>query len=91
MKLLPHLVPSSNIPKEIELGRTKLGYVIQFGLSVYYRKMLFGALLPGFGVRIRFVSCFDEAFTNISKRKQMDVHVFYFDEQKQQVVRSYVG
>ena len=39
-----------------------------------------------------FVLCrASEAFNNISKRKQMDVHVFYFDEQKQQVVRSYVG
>ena len=65
--------------------------IIQFGLAVYYKKLLFSSLLPGVGVKVRFVSCFDEAFNQISKRKQMDVHVIYFDESKQKVVRSYIG
>ena len=35
VKLLPRIVPGNEVVKEIELGRTKLGYIIQFGLAVY--------------------------------------------------------
>ena len=75
----------------MELKRTKLGYIIQFGLAIYYIKILFSFLLPKFGVYPRFVLCFDNAFNRISKRKQMDVHDIYFDEAKQKVVRSHIG
>ena len=91
VEFFPILFPDSSIPAQLELKRTKLGYIIQFGLAVYYKKLLFSSLLPGVGVKVRFVSCFDEAFNRISKCKQMDVHVIYFYESKQKVVRSYIG
>ena len=38
IKLTKVLFPDSKIPEQLELGRTKLGYVIQFGLAPYYKE-----------------------------------------------------
>ena len=83
--------PVSDIPDKLQLGRIKIGYLVQFGLAPYYRAQIFRLLLPKAGFPPKFVSCFDEAFNRISKRKQMDVHVIFFDSNKQEVVRSFVG
>ena len=85
------LFPDSKMPEQLELRRTKLGYLLQFGLAPYYKDQLFSSLLPLTGFVPKFVSCFDESFNHISKWKQMDVHIFHFHEVKQQVVRSYIG
>ena len=61
-----------------------------FGLAPYYRAQIFSLLLPEAGFPPKFVSCFDGAFNRISKRKQMDVLVIFFDSNKQ-VVRSFIG
>ena len=83
--------PDSDIPDKLQLGRTKIGYLVQFGLVHYYRAQIFSLLLSEAGFPPNFVSCFDEAFNRISKRKQMDVHVIFFDRNKQEVVRSLIG
>ena len=90
-EMLQVYCPDSDVPKHIQLGRTKIGYLIQFGLAPYYRAQIFSSLLPKVGTAPRFTSCFDEAFNRISKRKQMDVHTIYFDDEKMQVVRNYIG
>ena len=83
--------PDSDIPDTLQLGRTKIGYPVQFGLPPYYRAQIFGLLLPEAGFPPKFLSCFDEAFNRTSKRKQMDVYVIFFDSNKQEVVRSFIG
>ena len=85
------LLPDSKIPEKLGLGRTKLGYLLQFDLAPNYKEQLFSSLLPVTGFAPKFLSCFDETFNHILTWKQMDVHVFYFHEEKQQVVRSYIG
>ena len=74
------LFPDSKLPEQLELGKTKLGYLLQFGLASYCKEQFFSLLLPVNGFARKFVYCFDEAFNHISKRKEMDVHVFYFYE-----------
>ena len=91
VKPIKMLLPDSKIPEQLGLGRTKLGYLHQFGLAPNYREQLFSSLLPVTGFAPKFVSCFDETFNHISTWKERDVHVFYFHEEKQQVVRSYIG
>ena len=81
----------SKIPEQFKLRRTKLGYLLQFGLAPCYKEQLLSSLLPVTGVAPKFVFCFNKAFNHISKQKQTDVHVFYFHEEKQQVVRFYIG
>ena len=83
--------PDSDIPDKLQLGWTKIGYLVQFGLAPYYRVQMFSLLLPEAGFPPKFLSCFDEAFNRISKRKQMDVHLTFFDSNKQEVVRSFIG
>ena len=86
------LFPGSKIPEQLELGRTKLSYLLQFGLAPYYKKQLFSSLLPVTSFAPKFVSCFDEAITSRSGNKWMFYfYFFYFYEEKQQVVRSYIG
>ena len=83
--------PDSDIPDKLQLGRTKIGYLVQFGLVPYYRAQIFSLLLPEAGFPPKFVSCFDEAFNRISKRKQTDVHMIFLNNNKQEVVRSFTG
>ena len=80
------LFPDSKIPEQLELG-----YLLQFGLAPYYKDQLFSSLLAVTGFAPKFVSCIDKAFNHILKRTQIDGHVVYFHEEKQQVVRSYIG
>ena len=44
---------------------------------------IFSLLLPEADFPPKIVSCFDEAFNRICKQKQMDVHVIFFDSNKQ--------
>ena len=83
--------PDSQIASRVELGRTKIGYLITFDLASYYMTQLFRSLLPGTGTVPRFISCFDEAFNRVSKQRQMDVYITFFDEKKSPVVGSYLG
>ena len=53
--------------------------------------LIFSLLLPEDDFPPQFFSCFDEAFNRISKQKQMGVHVIFFDSNKQEVVRSFIG
>ena len=73
VKLTKVLFPDSKIPEQLELGRTKLGYLLQFGLASNCKEQFFSTLLPVIGSAPKFVSCFDEAFNHILKWKQMDV------------------
>ena len=66
------MFPDSEIASEILLGRTKLGYVVNY-------------------VTPKFPSCFDESFNRISNRKQLDVHLIYFDDAGSLVKRRYIG
>ena len=91
VKLKKVLFPDSKISEQLELGRTKLVYLPQFSFVPYFKKQLFSSLLPVTGFAAKFVSCFDEAFNLMSKQKQMYVYDFYFHEEKQKVVRSYIG
>ena len=86
VKLTKVLFPDSKIPEKLELGRTKLGYLLQLDLAPYYKEQLFSSLLPVTGFAPKFVSCFNKAFNHISKQEQMDVHDFYFHEENQQVL-----
>ena len=83
--------PDSDILNKLQLGWTKIGYLVQLDLAPYYRAQIFSLLLPEADFPPKFVSCFDEAFNRISKQKQVDVHVIFFDSNKQEVVRFFIG
>lgn len=63
-------------PDKLQLGRTKFGYLKQFGLTSFNKEKVLSFLLRESGIASRFVSCFIEAPNGKSKRKQMNVHLF---------------
>ena len=55
----------------MEIVTTKMVYIINIGLALYFQKKLFNA----FNATPKFSSCFDESFNRTSNKKQMDVHL----------------
>ena len=80
VKLLKVLFPDSKLPEQLKLVRTKLGYLLQFGLAATFVLIL---ITPSCWFCTKICIFFREAFNYISKRKQMGAHVFYFHEEKQ--------
>ena len=73
------------------LSATKLTYIINFGLAVYFKDSIMKELAPKERLPPRFVSCFDESFNKVTYSKQMDIHLLYFDEKLRRVNRVYIG
>ena len=68
------MFPDSNIASSMELGRTKIGFIINHGLAPYFKDKLFKSLVPEcFSNAPRFVYCFDESFNKVSNKKQMSI------------------
>ena len=79
------MFPDSKIAQEFSLGRTKMGYLILYGIFPYFQTKLQQSLR---GVK-HIVVCFDESLNKISQRGQMDVVVRFFDETCQRVTTQY--
>ena len=70
-KTFRRMFPDSQIAQQFKLGRTKLSYVLYFGLAEYFRQLL----LEDLRKCQYFVVAFDESFNTISQRGQMDLHI----------------
>ena len=57
------------IPGKPQLGRIKLGWLIQFGETPSYKENAFPLLLPESSFAPKFALHFIEAFNGTSKRK----------------------
>ena len=66
--LLQYIFPDSQIAKQVQLHRTKLGYVVNHGLAPYYKETIISAIKDA----SHFVACFDESFVAVSNRKQLE-------------------
>ena len=81
----------SEIAMLIEIGRTKLGYNVNYGLAPYYKDKLYECLVPkGDSVHPKFVACFDECYNSVTHNNQFDVHVIYIDESTRRVTKKYL-
>ena len=84
--LLQYIFPDSEIAKQVQLHRTKLGYVVNHGLAPYYKEKI-SAIKDA----SHFVACFDESFNAVSNTKQLDVHIISFNKTIKIVERNYIG
>lgn len=66
----------SEIAKQLTLGKTKMAYIVSFGLAQYFT----ASLLKTIQICPFYVICFDEAFNRISQRCQMDLVIRYWDD-----------
>ena len=60
----------SVISAQVKLARTKLHYLIEFGLAKCYKEKIFSSLLTKAVLLPIFASCFDEAFISYSFEKE---------------------
>ena len=79
------MFPDNKIAKSLELGATKLKYVINFGIAPYFRDILYNHLKSDC-----FVISFDESLNDYTQNCQMDILIRNFDHVEDSVKVRYV-
>ena len=79
------MFPDSEIARKFTCGEKKTAYMSVFGIGDHLKK---AALSEVNGL---FVLLFDESLNKKMQDKQLDIHVRYWDNQKQSVVTRYIG
>ncbi|KAI4796404.1 hypothetical protein KUCAC02_027784 [Chaenocephalus aceratus] len=70
------MFPDSEIAKKFACGKDKTGYTVRFGLAPYFKEQLVNSINKAGP----FVLMFDESLNQATKKKQMDVHIRYWDD-----------
>ena len=83
-KLFSRMFNDSEIAKSFSVGRTKCGYMINFGIAPYFKKMLLEKLKL-----TPFFVCYDESMNRIFQEEQMDIVLRFFNENTGQVETRY--
>lgn len=81
------MFPDSEIASKMELGRTKVGYLITHGLAPFFMDELMKTLDGCDDIVVGF----DESLNKISQHQQMDVCVRFWDADKDKVASRYLG
>lgn len=79
-ELFKEMFPDSDIAKSFTCGKDKTGYIIRFGLASFFKKQL----VDGINKAGPFVLMFDESLDQASKKKQFDIHVRYWEDDRVQ-------
>lgn len=82
-ELFKLMFPDSTIAKTFQCGRDKTAYIIRFGVAEFVKNDLITK------VSGPFVIMFDESFNCTTKKKQLDLHIRYWDDG--QVHSRYLG
>ena len=75
-ELFQRMFNDSTIAKSFSLGRTKCGYLVNFGIAPYFKEQLLLKLKSS----PCFVACYDESLNRTFQEEQMDTVVKYFDD-----------
>lgn len=79
------MFPDSDIAENFTCGENKISYIVTFGISPYLKDIMDSEMK---NVKY-FVLMYDESHNDSLEQKQLDVHVKYWDEEKNQVVTKY--
>lgn len=72
------MFPDSTIASKLQVGATKMSYLISYGLAPYFRKLIYSKLL-----KCQFYEVsFDENFNKDAKKWQMDIVIKFYDEEQ---------
>ena len=75
----------SEIAKKFTCGNTKCSFVINSGISPYFRNLLENALnLAPF-----YIACFDESHNDVLEKGQMDMLLRFWNEDTKMVATRY--
>ena len=80
-QLFGSLFPDSKVAKHVTLGRTKISYIMNFGLAPYFKSLLIEEKTQC------YIISFDESLNKITQNCQMDLLVRFWNEVSKQVVR----
>ena len=86
VSVLKDMIPVHEVVQQMALDRTKLGYVVNYGLGPYFASELRANLEKCSDI----VLGFDESLNEISKREQMDMFVWFWPEDSRQVKGRYL-
>ena len=75
----------SAIAKSFKLGSTKCAYMITHGIGPHYKTKLIDKIKPA----SYFVASYDESLNRNFQEEQMDIHIRYFDCNKNMVETKY--
>ncbi|XP_034246267.1 uncharacterized protein LOC117648128 [Thrips palmi] len=77
ISLLPFMLPDSQIASKLQLGRTKIGYVINHGLGPFFHDVVVRKAMES-----DFVTAFfDESLNKSSQNTQMDFAIGFWDNE----------
>lgn len=79
------MFPDSDIAKTFSCGKDKTGYMIRFGLASFFKQQL----IDNINKAGPFVLMFDESLNQSTKKKQLDVHIRFW--QNDSVQSRYLG
>jgi hypothetical protein len=83
--LFTTMFPDSEIAKDFSCGKTKCGFIVKFGIAPYFLELLNSQLKD----LEYFVALFDESFNYVAKKNQMDLHIRFWDSNKDVVATRY--
>lgn len=78
----------SKIAKKFAMGPDKCRYVLYYGIAPYFSNTLRSFLINSVN---HVVICFDEALNKVIQRSQMDLHVRYYSDQRDEVCTRYLN
>ncbi|XP_063753643.1 uncharacterized protein LOC134873747 isoform X1 [Eleginops maclovinus] len=82
-ELFQAMFPDSTVAKTFQCGRDKTSYILRFGVAEFVKKELISKVTGPFVIMV------DESLNHATKRKQLDLHVRYWDDG--QVQSRYLG
>ena len=85
VELFPKMFHDSEIAKKMKLHRTKIGYMITYGLAPHFFQELNDLCAQCDYIVIGF----DESLNKVAQSAQMDIFVRFWDASKQKVITRY--
>ena len=84
-ELFENMFTDSDIAKSFVCGKDKTSYIIGFGIAPHFKKLLVNSI----NASGPYVVMFDESLNQSAKKKQMDIHVRFWRDDR--VTSSYFG
>ena len=79
------MFPDSDIAHSYSMAKTKLSYVINFGIATHFRMLLLEKL-----VQLKFYTvCFDKSLNEVVQKCQMDFSLRFWDKTANEAVVQY--
>ena len=83
--MFPNSFPENSAMSKMSLGRTKVGYTVNYGIAPYVKKLLHEQL-----DKCRWITVsYDESLNHAAQKGHMDFHLRFWDDEKQQVSTRY--